>query len=177
MKNWVLALLAVAVFIGCASAPKSEGYAKDMASSCEKNLAKLTKNDEKLQEKLDKAAGYAMFPLVVKGGAWLGYGYGEGAVFEGGKLVAYTTVNDFSIAFQAGGHGFSMLIVFDEKKDLEDFMAGNFEFSAGADAVFFPWGVGVMTRVAGSSTYFYSRGGLAYCADASGMVFSVAKDE
>ncbi|MEN8151509.1 MAG: hypothetical protein ABFS86_16960, partial [Planctomycetota bacterium] len=118
MKNWAVAILAIVVFVGCASAPKSDEYAADMKGSVDATLAKFTDNDEELQKKLDSAAGYAVYPLIVKGGAGLlGYGYGEGAVMKGGDVAAYTTVNDFNIAFQWGGHGFSLLIVFDEKDD------------------------------------------------------------
>ena len=177
MKNAVLGLFVVALFVGCASAPKSEGYAEDMSASCEATIAKFTKNDEALQEKLDSSAGYVVFPLIVRAGAGLGYGYGEGAVMNGGDVEAYTTVNDFNLAFQLGAHGYSLLIVFDEKDEYEDFMKGNFEFGAGASAVFFPWGLGVQTRVGRSNVYFFSRGGLMYSANVDGLAFSVAKDE
>ena len=177
MKNWVLGLCGIALFAGCASAPKSEAYSKDMSQSVEKTLAKFTKNDEALQEKLDSSAGYVVFPLIVRAGAGLGYGYGEGAVMNGGDVEAYTTVNDFNIAFQWGAHGYSLLIVFDEKDEYEDFMKGNFEFGAGASAVLFPWGLGVQTRIGRSSVYFFSRGGLMFSANVDGLAFSVAKDE
>lgn len=79
--------------------------------------------------------GYAVFPTIGKGGLVLGGAHGSGHVFEHGKYVGDTTMNQLSIGFQAGGQAYSQIIFFQDRRAFEEFTAGNFEFDASASAV------------------------------------------
>jgi len=82
-----------------------------------------------------KSYGYAVFPTIGKGGLGVGGAYGEGRVYEQGKYVGDTKMTQLSIGFQAGGQGYSQIIFFQDKRALDDFRSGNFEFGANANAV------------------------------------------
>jgi lipid-binding SYLF domain-containing protein len=79
--------------------------------------------------------GYAVFPTVGKGGLIVGAAHGSGHVFEKGKYIGNTSVTQLSVGFQAGGQAYSEIIFFEDKRALDEFTKGNFEFEAGVSAV------------------------------------------
>lgn len=79
--------------------------------------------------------GYAVFPTIGKGGFVVGGAHGKGRVFEQGKYIGDTTVTQLSVGFQAGAQAYSQIIFFEDKRALEEFTGGNFEFEAGVSAV------------------------------------------
>src|SRR3569833_210864 len=81
------------------------------------------------------AYGYAVFPTIGKGGFIVGGAHGYGHVYEKGKYIGNTTVTQLSVGFQAGGQAYSQIVFFEDKRALEEFTNGNFEFAAGVSAV------------------------------------------
>lgn len=79
--------------------------------------------------------GYAVFPTIGKGGFVVGGAHGKGRVFEKGKYIGDTSMTQLSVGFQAGGQAYSQIIFFEDKRALEEFTNGNFEFEAGVSAV------------------------------------------
>jgi lipid-binding SYLF domain-containing protein len=78
---------------------------------------------------------YAVFPNIGEGGFVVGGAFGRGRVFVHGQLVGDTTMKQLSVGFQAGGKDFSQIIFFQDKRALDQFESGSFEFSAGASAI------------------------------------------
>jgi lipid-binding SYLF domain-containing protein len=78
---------------------------------------------------------YAVFPTVGEAGFIVGGAHGKGRVFVGGKYVGDTTMSQVSAGFQAGGKAFSQIIFFQDKRSLDEFESGSFEFSAGVSAI------------------------------------------
>src|ERR1700761_1614042 len=78
---------------------------------------------------------YAIFPNVGEGGFVVGAALGKGRVYEHGVLVGDATMKQLSAGFQAGGKVYSQVIFFKDRRALEEFESGNFEFSASASAV------------------------------------------
>src|SRR5438045_2148111 len=79
------ALLVAFSFLGCSTAPKTEGGKLDLKDDTESALNRFTRDDAGLNDFLGKSVGYAMFPDVGKGGAVVGGAYGRGEVFENGQ--------------------------------------------------------------------------------------------
>jgi lipid-binding SYLF domain-containing protein len=79
--------------------------------------------------------GYAVFPTVGAGGLVVGGARGKGHVYVHDRLVGDTTMTQLSIGFQAGGKAYSQIIFFKDKRDLDEFESGKFEFNAGASAI------------------------------------------
>ena len=104
----------------------------------------LFKNAHESGSMLKGAYGYAVFPTIGKGGLVVGGAYGKGRVYEKGVYIGDTSMTQVSVGFQAGGQGYSQLILFQDKRSLDEFTNGNFEFSADASAV-------AITAAAGAS--------------------------
>lgn len=136
MKRMPLVFL-VAVVLGVslpASATGTDHYA---------NTIRVFRESPAVAKFFETAYGYAVFPLIGKGGYVIGGSYGEGQVYHGGKLAGYSSVIEGSIGFQIGGVAFSEIIFFQDKRAYDDFTSGSFEFGATAQAV-------VVTAAAGA---------------------------
>jgi lipid-binding SYLF domain-containing protein len=70
---------------------------------------------------LSQAAGYLVFPRVIKVGVGLGAETGEGALHVGGKSVAYYRTTSGSIGFQLGAQAKSIVIAFMTQQSLDKF--------------------------------------------------------
>ena len=81
------------------------------------------------------AYGYAVFPTIGKAGFVVGGSYGVGQVYRGGKVTGKSSIIEGSIGFQAGGKAFSEIIFFKDKSAYDEFISGNFEFDATAQAI------------------------------------------
>ena len=82
-----------------------------------------------------KSHGYAVFPTIGKGGLGVGAAHGTGHVYEQGKYVGDVSMTQVSVGLQAGGQAFSQIIFFQDKRALDEFTGGNFEFDATVQAV------------------------------------------
>jgi len=70
---------------------------------------------------LNQAAGYLIFPRVIKVGIGLGAETGEGALRVGGQTVAYYRTTAGSVGFQLGAQAKSIVIAFMTKESLQKF--------------------------------------------------------
>ena len=143
------------------------------------------------------AYGYALFPTIGKAGFVIGGAYGEGRVYEQGRYVGNAKMTQATIGFQLGGEGFSQVIFFQDKRALDEFISGNFEFGADVQAVVLTAAAGVSANTAGSSatasggknnattgssgynkgmaTFTISKGGAMYEASVGGQKFSFSR--
>jgi lipid-binding SYLF domain-containing protein len=78
---------------------------------------------------------YAVFPTIGAGGFIVGGARGKGHVYVHDRLVGDATMTQLSIGLQAGGQAYSEIIFFQDKRDLDEFESGKFEFDASASAV------------------------------------------
>jgi lipid-binding SYLF domain-containing protein len=81
---------------------------------------------------LNQAAGYLVFPRVIKVGVGIGGETGEGALRVGGHSVGYYRTASGSIGFQLGAQAKSIVIAFMTKDSLEKFRASD-GWSVGID--------------------------------------------
>jgi lipid-binding SYLF domain-containing protein len=119
----VLPLLALLAMSGVAFANK---YVDTIA---------LFKKSGESADFFNTAYGYAVFPTIGKGGLIVGGAHGSGHVYEKGKYIGNTSMTQLSVGFQAGGQAYSQIVFFEDKRALEEFCNGNFEFEAGVSAV------------------------------------------
>jgi lipid-binding SYLF domain-containing protein len=78
---------------------------------------------------------YAVFPTIGAGGLIVGGARGEGQVYVHDRVVGDAIMTQLSVGFQAGGKAYSEIIFFQDKRSLDEFESGKFEFAAGASAV------------------------------------------
>ncbi|HSM75719.1 MAG TPA: lipid-binding SYLF domain-containing protein [Desulfobacterales bacterium] len=109
------------------------------------------KSDPVVAKFFSDSYGYAVFPTIAKAGFVVGGSYGEGQVYQGGKVTGTAKLIEGSIGWQFGGQAFSEIIFFQDKRAYDEFTSGNFEFSAGAEAVAITAGAQAQAGTAGSS--------------------------
>jgi lipid-binding SYLF domain-containing protein len=98
-----------------------------------------------------KSYAYAVFPSVGSGAIGVGGAYGKGRVYVHGKHVGDAKMGQLSIGFQAGGKAYSEIIFFEDKRALDEFESGNFEFGADASVVAITAGANASAATNGAS--------------------------
>ncbi len=140
-----------------------------------------------------KAYGYAVFPTVGGAGFIVGAAHGKGRVYSHGILQGDTTMNLVSAGFQAGAKAYSEIIFFEDKRALDEFESGHFEFGADASAVAITAAAEAGAGTSGASSeasldssnagtggeyyngmavFTIAKGGLMYAATISGQQFT-----
>ena len=127
----------------------------------------------RLKPYFKEAAGFAVFPNIAKAGLGIGGARGSGEVFEDGKVIGSTTLNQLSFGFQLGAQAFSQIIFFQNKRDIDRFIDGNFEFGASASAALITEGANASVDYTnGVAVMTFSKGGLMYEASIGGQKFT-----
>jgi lipid-binding SYLF domain-containing protein len=136
---------------------------------------------------------YAVFPTIGAGGLIVGGARGKGQVYVHDRVVGDAVMTQLSIGFQAGGKAYSEIIFFQDKKYLNEFESGKFEFSANASAVAITTGASASVGTdrassgassgknnattngdyqAGMAVFTIAKGGLMFAGDISGEKFT-----
>jgi len=126
-------MLTTFAFTGLAADQQAER--KKLQTEVDDAIKVFKKADAGLADTFKKAAGYAIFPSVGKGGFIVGGAHGTGQVYEGGKLVGYASISQVTIGAQIGGQAFSQVIFFETKEALAKFKESGFAMSAQVSAV------------------------------------------
>ena len=131
-------------------------------------------NDPKVQDFIDKSAGYVVIPTVGKAALGIGGARGKGVLYEGGEVTAVVTLTQLSFGFQGGGQAYSEFIFFEDAATLDNFKRGNFELNAQASAVAITAGASADAEFNGGMAIFtQAKGGLMYEAAVGGQKFKV----
>jgi lipid-binding SYLF domain-containing protein len=164
-----------------------------LADSYQDTIA-IFKKSPQVQPFFKNAYGYAVFPIVGKGGFFVGGAYGQGKVYRRGTLTGTASLIKGTIGFQAGGQAFSEIIFFQDRRAYGEFTSGSFEFDASVSAVAITAGVqaqaGTTGPTAGASAgpstgeqarrgytrgvavFIHAKGGLMYEASVGGQKFN-----
>jgi lipid-binding SYLF domain-containing protein len=143
-----------------------------------------------------RSYAYAVFPTVGEGAFIVGAARGKGRVYVNGLHVGNSTMIQLSAGFQAGGKAYSQIIFFEDKRALDEFESGSFEFSAGASAVAVTAGANASAGTTGATSgasggekdattnsagyqkgmlvFTIAKGGLMYAAAIAGQKFNYA---
>jgi len=159
---------------GCRStAPSSEASARDRVEEARITVDRFIERSSSVSRWRDASHGYAVFPSISKGGIGIGGASGRGVVFERGEVIGYTRLSQATIGFQLGGQTFSQIIFFEDKRALDRFTEGNFEFQAGVSAVALEAGAGgVVDYRDGVAVFILVNTGLMYEASVGGQKFN-----
>lgn len=135
-------------------------------------ISNFKNKDPKMKVFFKKAYGYAIFPTVAKGGIGIGGAYGSGEVYKKDKLIGTASLSQITIGFQLGGQAYSELIFFKDKRALDHFTSGNFEFDAQISAIAVTAGASVNADYNnGVAIFTLAKGGLMYEASVGGQKF------
>ena len=131
------------------------------------------KKIRRLKPYFREASGFAVFPNIGKVGFGFGGARGNGEVFENGKVIGSSTVTQLTFGYQLGAQAFSQIIFFQNKRDLEKFINGNFEFGASVSAALITEGANASADFKnGVAVMTFSKGGLMYEASVGGQKFT-----
>lgn len=164
-----LLLLPLALLIACAGTPSDDRMMRESRAA----LERFVDRDPSLQDWIDNAHGYVVFPEIAKGGFWVGGGFGRGIVFERGEPIGRATTSQATIGAQIGAQSYSQVIFFRDDAALRTFQRGNLEFSAQATAVAASAGAAATTSYErGVAVFNMTRGGLMAEASVGGQRFT-----
>ena len=130
----------------------------------------------------NSAYGYAIFPTIGKGGFGIGGAHGSGRVYVGGKKTGDVSMTQLSIGFQAGGQAYRQVIYFQDKRALDDFTGGEFEFGAQAEAIVITSSAGMSAGSEGTSASAnatqsetrYHKGMIVFTMGKGGLMYQAA---
>ena len=176
MRTAMLSLLGVLAMtlVGCeTSSPNSPANRTGVRSEADIALRQMTAQDPKLQDVLNSAYAYAIFPNVGEAAAGIGGASGRGVVYQNGQVVGTAKLDQLSVGPQAGGQSYSELIVFKDQNAFDHFKNGNLEFGAQATATVVKAGAaGTAPFANGVAVYILPKGGLEVGANISGQKLS-----
>lgn len=140
------AIGAVLLALGLAACSKSEGPVsasttsgtekKNIAAESETALTDLYRTRPSTKQLDHEAKAVLVFPSITKAGLGVGGLYGNGAMFENGKVVGYYNIAGGSFGLQIGAQSFSQAYFFNTAEALETFRkTKGFQLGAGVTAV------------------------------------------
>ncbi len=129
-----LALASVLATAGCATGSSAHSHTATLKDA-EVALAGFTAVDPSLEQLVQNAYGFAIYPCVGKGGLIFGGASGRGIVYEQGKPVGRTKLTEVTVGPQIGGQTYSELLLFKDKAALDGFKGRSSKLAAQASAV------------------------------------------
>jgi lipid-binding SYLF domain-containing protein len=137
-----MAAVMLTIFFSSAAVQAADDYSATL---------KIFRDSPVVKDFFNNAYGYAVFPTIGKGGLGIGGAYGDGRVYKGAKVIGTVSMTQVTFGFQAGGQAYSQIIFFQDKRSLDEFTSGNFEFGAEASAVAITTGAQAQAGTSGSS--------------------------
>jgi lipid-binding SYLF domain-containing protein len=152
----------VLVALGCGGGPETRQEQEAAVSQARATIQTMTARDPSLQQVLDRAYGYVVFPQVGEGGFIVGGARGtNGVVFERGRPVGFATLSNISVGAQAGGQSFSEIVVFQTPEAFQRLREGRFDLTAGVEATLLSAGAAAQTDFSeGTAVFVLPEGGL-----------------
>jgi lipid-binding SYLF domain-containing protein len=131
-----IALLACA---GCSTVPPTESARRSLERDAEYTVERFKTTDPSLDRFFNRAAGYAVFPSIGKGGFWFAGGYGRGIFYErdqsGVKQTGYADVTMGTFGPQIGAQAYSQIVFFENVDAVNNFKFGTLKLAASVSAV------------------------------------------
>ena len=145
---------------------------KELEVATAKAIKDFIKDNPSLEKYFDKAYGFAVLPVITKGGLGIGGAAGKGLVFENKVVKGMTKMTQATIGAQAGGQKYMEVIYFENKASLDNFTGGKLKFSGQASAIALEKGTAVdMKYKEGVAIFTKGIGGLMAEASVGGQKF------
>ena len=155
------------------SAPTFAAWDPDAEKKAQETVATFKKGSPAMDAYFSKARGYIVYPSVGKAGFGIGGAHGSGIVYEGGKVIGTSTLNQLSFGFQAGAQVYSEIVFFENKTAMNKFKKGEIELSAQVSAIAVTAAISAKTDFKnGIAIFTLGKGGLMYEASVAGQKLS-----
>jgi len=138
-------------------------------------VALFVKTDPGLRRFFDTAAGYVVFPKVLKGAVGVGGARGGGVLFQRGNIpIGTATLTQVTVGLQLGGQDYTEIIFFENPRSLADFKDGEFALAAQVSAVALSAGAAKSAKYQdGIAVFTATNSGLMFEASVGGQKFKV----
>ncbi|MBU6467574.1 MAG: hypothetical protein KGQ44_00315 [Betaproteobacteria bacterium] len=114
--SWVVGI--IGFFLSCSVLAASK---QEIDAEVRETLQQFHHYSSAGAELMNQAAGYLVFPQIIKAGVGLGGSYGEGALIVNGQTVSYYNIASASFGFQLGVESHSAVILFMKQPALNGF--------------------------------------------------------
>ena len=138
MKQFLLsaALLAGFAMAGCSTAPKTAAERDLLIDDAQFKLTMFEKQSALLYKLYnDSSAGVAVFPKVSEAGLLIGYGFGQGVLFEQGKATGFCALDEGSGGALIGVQSGTQFVFLEDEIAVRKFKRGGLELSAQVEAI------------------------------------------
>jgi lipid-binding SYLF domain-containing protein len=179
LRRWILGSVAAAVLVAGVALGQSKDEQKraELQKGADETLQALFKQVEGSKALYDKAKGYAVFGTTKAGFIVTGGGGSGVAVDKSTNTTSYMKMGMGGVGFGIGAQKYDMVMLFETKERLDNFIKGGWDSAAGAKAVAGKQGAGVATNfVNGEIIYTIGEKGLMASADVSGAKFWLDED-
>ena len=112
IRRRIVLVAAVTLVLGLRVEPAHAARASEISTKARAALTKLYASTPSAKILGEKAKGILVFPSILKAGFIVGAQGGDGAMFKGGKTVAYYRTLAASYGFQAGIQEFGYALFF-----------------------------------------------------------------
>src|SRR5262245_52767161 len=143
MKALRILCLIFLPLIVVAPQPGKAASAAEINRGVNATLRSVDKQNPRARELGRKAAGFLVFPSVIKAGIGLGGEHGEGVLIIKGNPAGYYNLVSASFGFQLGAQSRSVIIMFMTEKTLAEFRnVGSWKFGVDGSLVLVTVGAG-----------------------------------
>jgi lipid-binding SYLF domain-containing protein len=150
---------------------------QELHKEVESTIARYKNTDPGIERFFKKSAGYVVFPKVGKAGLIVGFGHGDGELFERGRVIGVASISVGTVGLQAGAQEYSEIVFFENRAALDRFKQNKFEFAASASAVIVKAGTAATTEYRdGVAIFTQPTGGAMVEAAVGGQKFSYKPD-
>jgi lipid-binding SYLF domain-containing protein len=131
-----LVLLISFVLLGCSTAPTTAYERADLVRDAEAKLKLFESTNKGLHGLYQKdSAAVAVFPKVTEGGLIIGYGAGQGVLFENGKVTGYCALDEGSGGALIGVKQGTQFVYLEDARAVQTFKSGGLELTAQVEAI------------------------------------------
>jgi len=144
----------------------------DLAKETAKAIKRFVADNPDLKKYFNDAYGFAVFPIITKGGLGIGGAAGKGLVFDSKVVTGMSKMSQATIGAQAGGQQYMEAIFFENKKALDNFTGGKVKWSGQVSAIALEKGTSIdMKYNDGVAIFTKGKGGLMAEASVGGQSF------
>jgi hypothetical protein len=173
--RWVLVAATAMVMLGaCENQPKPQTAqeAQILSDQASAAIGNFKQADPSLQRFFDSAYGYAVFPAVRAAAVGVGGAYGQGEVYERGRLIGHADLSQANVGLSLGGQRYAEIVFFEDEGAMATFKTNQVEFDARASAIAAASGAATSANYQkGAAVFTLPEGGLMFQAAVGGQKF------
>jgi len=180
MKKLIIIFLVLPILVtaGCATVPEGPEGKTVLRAKVQEAISAFEAKDPTIERFFKGSYGYVVFPGVFKGAFLVGGAFGNGEVYEQGRMAGYGSMSQATLGFSFGGEYFREIVFFRDKMDLDKFKTEEIVFAAQVTGVAITSGAAAKADYkAGMAVFMMADKGLMVDASLGGQKFKYVSAE